>query len=175
VALSARKMRTSFFSCSLLPKCNMTSAEESKETVFNEYIRSFGASFIDEKPVAPSRIADACHTFLEFSQFRNLEFDTLRRAKYSTSILLYHIHNDGAPGPVPVCTSYDQFMEDIGWHRIRRVEERHHSVRVSPTLQASRNGNMGGTSHRGEELCTTCFESRTVKEDFIPLLVSFKV
>jgi len=175
VALSVRKMRTSFFSCSLSPKLNMTSSEENKDRVFNEYIRSYHASLIEEKPVTPSRVADARHAFLEFSQFRNLEFDTLRRAKYSTSILLYHIHNDSAPGLIPTCTSCEQFIQEIRWHRIRRIEERHHSGRVPPTLRASRNADIGGTSHRGEELCSTCYDRRTAKEDFIPLPVSFKV
>jgi hypothetical protein len=181
VALSVRKMRTSFFSCSLLPNKIMTSAAESKERSFNEYIRSYHASLIEDKPVNPTRVADARHAFLEFSQFRNLEFDTLRRAKYSTYILLYHIHNDDAPGLIPICTSCEKFIQEIRWHRIRRIEDRHHSGRVPPSLRLSRNADSTGmmnvdiNSHHGEELCSTCYEMRTAKEEFIPLPVSFKV
>merc|ERR1711915_642804 len=41
VALSVRKMRTDFFSCSLVPKESMSSEEELKEKVFQEYVSSF--------------------------------------------------------------------------------------------------------------------------------------
>ena len=180
VGLSVRKMRTSFFSCSLVPKTNMSIDERSKESEFKKYIAPFFNSNISENILAPSRIADARHALLEFSQYRNLEFDTLRRAKYSTSILLYHLHHDDAPGLIPTCSSCLETIQEIRWHRIRRVEERHHTGRVPPTLRAAKMAQIGvdpdvaEACHKGEELCASCYETRDTKEEFIPLPVSFK-
>lgn len=180
VGLSVRKMRTSFFSCSLVPKANMSVDERSKESEFKKYIAPFVNSNVSDNILAPSRIADARHALLEFSQYRNLEFDTLRRAKYSTSILLYHLHHDDAPGLIPTCSSCLETIQDIRWHRIRRVEERHHTGRVPPTLRAAKMAQIGvdpdaaEACHRGEELCANCYETRDTKEEFIPLPVSFK-
>lgn len=180
VGLSVRKMRTSFFSCSLVPKANMSPEEASKEREFQAYIAPFINSNMPDRALAPSRIADARHAFLEFSQYRNLEFDTLRRAKYSTSILLYHLHYDEAPGLIPTCSSCEKTIQEIRWHRIRRVEERHHTGRVPPTLRAARLAQIGvdpdtaEACHKGEELCADCYDMRSAKEEFIPLPVSFK-
>ena len=180
VGLSVRKMRTSFFSCSLVQKTNMSDDEIAKERDFQEYIAPFVNSSVADIAIAPSRIADARHAFLEFSQYRNLEFDTLRRAKYSTSILLYHLHHDDAPGLIPSCSSCHETIQDIRWHRIRRVEERHHTGRVPPTLRAARMAQaavapeVAEACHKGEELCAPCYDKRSTKEEFIPLPVSFK-
>lgn len=180
VGLSVRKMRTSFFSCSLVPKGNMSVDELSKENEFKNYIAPFVNSNAPDYSLAPSRIADARHALLEFSQYRNLEFDTLRRAKYSTSVLLYHLHHDDAPGLIPTCSSCLETIQEIRWHRIRRVEERHHTGRVPPTLRAAKmaqigvNPDVAEACHRGEELCASCYETRVTKEEFIPLPVSFK-
>ena len=180
VGLSVRKMRTSFFSCSLVPKSNMSPEEASKEREFQVYIAPYMSSNVEDKTLAPSRIADARHAFLEFSQYRNLEFDTLRRAKYSTSILLYHLHHDEAPGLIPTCSSCEETIQEIRWHRIRRVEERHHTGRVPPTLRAARLAQIGvdpdsaEALHKGEELCAACYDKRSAKQEFIPLPVSLK-
>jgi ribosomal protein L34E len=173
-------MRTSFFSCSLVSKANLSPEEAAKEREFQAYIAPFVNSKVEDKTLAPSRIADARHAFLEFSQYRNLEFDTLRRAKYSTSILLYHLHYDEAPGLIPTCSSCEETIHEIRWHRIRRVEERHHTGRVPPTLRAARLAQIGVDQdtaeaiHYGEELCANCYDKRSTKEEFIPLPVSFK-
>jgi hypothetical protein len=180
VGMSVRRMRTSFFSCSLLPKQDMNDDEAAKENDFNAYISPFLDSSSSEKTPPSSRIADARHAFLEFSQYRNLEFDTLRRAKYSTAILLYHLRNDDAPGLIPSCSSCSETIQDVRWHRIRRVEERHHTGRVPPTLRAQRMAQIAvppevaEACHKGEELCASCFGKVTKKEEFIPLPVSFK-
>jgi hypothetical protein len=173
-------MRTSFFSCSLTPKKNMSAEEAAKEQDFQKYIASFVKSPVTDCVLPPSRIADARHALLEFSQYRNLEFDTLRRAKYSTSVLLYHLHHDDAPGLIPTCSSCDETIENVRWHRIRRVEERHHTGRVPPTLRAAKMAQIAvpaeaaDASHKGEELCACCYDKRSKKEEFIPLPVSFK-
>jgi hypothetical protein len=180
VGMSVRRMRTSFFTCSLTPKKNMSAEEAAKEKDFQKYIDSFVKSSVTDSVLPPSRIADARHALLEFSQYRNLEFDTLRRAKYSTSVLLYHLHHDNAPGLIPTCSSCDETIENVRWHRIRRVEERHHTGRVPPTLRAAKMAQIAVPAgvaeacHKGEELCACCYDKRSTKEEFIPLPVSFK-
>jgi len=37
-------------------------------------------------------LVDGRHTMLEMSMFRHIQFDSLRRAKHATSLLLYHLH-----------------------------------------------------------------------------------
>mgnify|MGYP001809453289 CR=1 FL=1 len=37
-------------------------------------------------------LLDSRHTFLEMCQFWHYQFDSLRRAKHSTVMLLYHLH-----------------------------------------------------------------------------------
>mmetsp|Transcript_28483 Transcript_28483/g.43062 ORF Transcript_28483/g.43062 Transcript_28483/m.43062 type:complete len:1287 (+) Transcript_28483:380-4240(+) len=180
VALSVRKMRTDFFSCSLVPKESMSSEEELKERVFKEYVSSFDKTKSIKKDFAQCRVADSRHALLEFSQYRNLEFDTLRRAKYSTSVLLVHLHDDCAPGLIPHCTDCNEAIEEVRWHRIRHVDERQHTGRIPPTVRAARMTQVAGrtkdteASHVGEEICASCCEKRLNKEDFIPLPVSIK-
>ena len=181
VGSSIRRLRTSFFTCSLTPKLTPTEEEIEKARHFASYTSSFNARNEKCSGNFVSPLADARHALLEFSQFRNLEFDTLRRAKFSTSILLYHLHNIDAPGLIPSCTSCQETIEDVRWHRVRRVGERHHSGRIPPTLRAQRmseiaiSEEIAQASHWGEELCSTCFKNQKNEEDFIPLPVSFKV
>jgi hypothetical protein len=156
VGMSMRRIRTSFFTCSLTPKALPSQEEECKLSDFGAYIAPFAELSRNETDshVASSRIADARHALLEFSQYRNFEFDTLRRAKYSTSMLLYHLHNDDAPGLVPSCTSCSSMIEHVRWHQIRK-----RSSHQAPSA---------------EELCSDCHSARTDGDKFIPLPVSFR-
>jgi hypothetical protein len=156
VGVSMRRIRTSFFTCSLTPKALPSEGEERKLSDFDTYIAPFTELSRNETDshVASSRIADARHALLEFSQYRNFEFDTLRRAKYSTSMLLYHLHNDDAPGLVPLCTSCSSIIEHVRWHQIRK-----RSSCQAPSA---------------EELCCECHAVRSDGDKFIPLLVSFR-
>ena len=62
----------------------------------------------------------------------------------------------------------------------RRVEGRHHTGRVPPTLRAARLAQIGvdpdsaEALHKGEELCAACYDKRSAKQEFIPLPVSLK-
>jgi len=180
VGSSVRRLRTSFFTCSLTAKAIPTDQEEIKANHFDSYVASFHSRNQDSTSEVVSHLADARHALLEFSQFRNLEFDTLRRAKFSTSILLHHLHHDDAPGLIPICSTCQETIEDVRWHRVRRVGERHHSGRIPPTLRAQRIAEISipeeiaEASHWGEELCSSCFSQQKKADDFIPLPVSFK-
>lgn len=180
VGSSVRRLRTCFFTCSLTPKATPTGHEEIKVKLFDSYAASFFSRNKRTGREVISHLADARHALLEFSQFRNLEFDTLRRAKFSTSILLYHFHHEDAPGLIPACSTCHQDIEDVRWHRVRRVGERHHSGRIPPTLRAQMRAEISvpeeiaEASHWGKELCSSCFSKQMNGDDFIPLPVSFK-
>uniref|UniRef100_A0A7S1UQR6 histone acetyltransferase n=1 Tax=Grammatophora oceanica TaxID=210454 RepID=A0A7S1UQR6_9STRA len=170
VGATIRNMRTGFFSCSLVPKAEMSDDEQMKAGEFDKYIASFVSSGVEDDSV-PSSIADQRHALLEFSQFRNLEFDTLRRAKYSTSVLLYHLHNSNAPGLIPCCTKCNHTIQDVRWHRVRATRD----GRLPPTLR--RRLPVPLEPRKEEELCGSCYHHTTPSkalEDFIPLPVSFK-
>ncbi|KAH8051477.1 histone acetyltransferase [Aureococcus anophagefferens] len=67
-----------------------------------------GPSSIDD-PDADTRVTNALvdsrHTFLEMCQFWHYQFDTLRRAKHSSIMLLYHLHNPHADSLAILCSN----------------------------------------------------------------------
>ena len=166
VGASVRKMRTSFFTCRLSLKHEMTADELQKASCYRSYAESFSRSSHSEF-AASSRIADARHTLLEFSQFRHFEFDTLRRAKYSTAMLLYHLHNDDAPGLVPICTSCQQEIHEVRWHKVKKVAEKKRATKFAPIKAHD-------PEFKAEELCSCCHSKHPDGDDFIPIAVSMK-
>ena len=164
VGASVRRNRMSCFICSLQPSC--TDEEASR---FNEYTSSFCPDTTGAT-CQSAQVADARHALLEFAQFRNLEFDTLRRAKYSSAILLYYLHHDGAPGMIPVCSGCSRDITSVRWHRVSKVSEQRRP-RKRPALAGR------GTQHspfKPEELCGSCHATHGHKDRFIPLPVSFR-
>ena len=168
VGAAVRRMRKSFFKCSLASDLATDKQIPLKSQLFNEYAESFNAD--GDSKLFSARVADARHALLEFSQFRSLEFDTLRRAKYSSSMLLYHLHNEGAPGLIPKCSSCCQEIEGVRWHRINKVVERR-AVAAVPT-SGRKPKVMANVSFEPEELCSTCFSKIDYQDQFIPLQVS---
>lgn len=163
VGEAVRKLRTSFFTCSL-------SSHESID-VYKKYTQCFEESeLVDDVPVS-STIVDARHGFLEFSQFRNLEFDSLRHAKFSTSVLLYYLHNQNASGMVPVCSSCCQEIEDVRWHKMRKLVEIKPSLRCPPFSRKT----SAAKYAVAEELCSSCHTKHEFPELFIPLQVTLSM
>ena len=161
VGAAVRRMRTSFFNCSLTPK-QLLPEEQGKMRCFELYAFDFDPSLCEEEACV-STVADMRHSLLELSQFRNLEFDTLRHAKYSTAVLLYHFHNGDAAGAIPICSSCKGEIKEVRWHKLVKVVDfgRHKSL-----IPAS-----GSTV--SEELCGDCFKSKeNGAEHFTPLQVS---
>jgi len=68
----------------------------------------------DEELISP--FVDCRHTFLEMCQFRHYEFNTLRRAKHSSLMLLYHLHNPDADNTRPTCCECKGIITDLRWH-----------------------------------------------------------
>jgi len=191
VAESVRRMRTSFFTCSLqLPPGTASVAEKSKHQQYREYVRPFvlststrrsdavnsaGRSLQQSRPQTRSRIVDARHALLEFSQFRHFEFDTLRRAKYSTKMLLYYLCNDDAPGVVPSCTTCQQVIQKVRWHRVKKHSERKRpsvAAKQFPFHKAAKAADV--VPWKQEELCSQCHGGKKNHDEFIPIPVSIK-
>jgi len=70
----------------------------------------------DPDPKIKSPLADSRHTFLEMSQFKHLQFDSLRRAKYSSIMLLHYLHNPEAKCCRPLCCRCNGTITDLRWH-----------------------------------------------------------
>eukprot|EP00429_Kryptoperidinium_foliaceum_P000131 CAMPEP_0176018066 /NCGR_PEP_ID=MMETSP0120_2-20121206/8685_1 /TAXON_ID=160619 /ORGANISM="Kryptoperidinium foliaceum, Strain CCMP 1326" /LENGTH=1204 /DNA_ID=CAMNT_0017351103 /DNA_START=437 /DNA_END=4051 /DNA_ORIENTATION=+ len=166
VSEAVRRMRTSFFTCSLRPKSTPSSSEQEKMQEFELYTAEF-----DRKKTScldmSSPICDARHALLEFSQYRCLEFDTLRRAKYSTAILLYHLNNTDAPGVVPQCSACDGVIKEVRWHKVRKATEKRRITKFMKPIAPE-------PEYHQEELCGCCHSQHAEKEQFIPIPVSLK-
>ena len=173
VAASVRSMRTSFFVCSLTP-FTLPSSEKEKEKAaeYSKYTSCYQARPGSDSFTISSRITDARHALLELCQTRNLEFSNIRQAKYSTAMLLYHLHNHDAPGVVPKCTSCQQETVDLRWHKITRIEEMRSKDPASKKRPGRRVSNENKSKYQAEELCRACHEKHAAKEQFIPLPVT---
>lgn len=144
VAQSVCRIRTSVFKCVL---------DGPPSTQFDNYSEQF---VLSSRVSKGSPVFDARCGLLEFSQYRHLEFDTLRRAKYSSSILLYHLHNRDAPGMVPLCSGCDGEIQGVRWHFTKRKNVTH----SAPIIQ--------------RDLCSRCFQNEPSQMSFIPLPVSLE-
>jgi hypothetical protein len=170
VAESVRKHRIALFTCSLVPKTFMSEKELQKLEAFQEYTRDFdGDQWTWPKKSSP--ITETRHGFLELSQLRRLEFNTLRRAKYSTAMLIYHIKNEGPSGVVPACTSCNEHIETVMWHKVKVGADKPICTKAVHAPKPIKRKWIGG------ELCVGCYQQRsqTEQEEYIPIPVSLKV
>jgi E1A/CREB-binding protein len=172
VAESVRVRRTTLFTCSLVPKVSMTEKEAAKLRAFQEYARDFNTEQ-DLLPKKSSPITETRHAFLELSQLRRLEFNTLRRAKYSTAMLIYHIKNEDASGVVPVCTCCNKHIENVMWHKVKVSTEKP----ISPKAIRPPQHDSAKSKWIPGELCIECHRHRTPteQEEYIPIPFSLKV
>ncbi|KAG1334097.1 histone acetyltransferase HAC1 [Cocos nucifera] len=58
----------------------------------------------DKDAIIQSEFFDSRTVFLSLCQSNQYQFDTLRRAKHSTMMILYHLHTLTAPAPASSCT-----------------------------------------------------------------------
>lgn len=70
----------------------------------------------DPDPLLKCAFVDSRHTFLEMCQFRHYQFDTLRRAKHSSLMLLYHLHYPDNLNARPTCACCAGPIRDVRWH-----------------------------------------------------------
>ena len=70
----------------------------------------------DPDELAHSPLVDLRQTFLEMCQYRHYQFDSLRRAKHSSMMLLYHLHRPYQKSLRPTCASCAATIRDVRWH-----------------------------------------------------------
>jgi hypothetical protein len=70
----------------------------------------------DPDSIMHAPFVDTRHTFLEMCQYRHYQFDSLRRAKYSSMMLLYHLHRPWQSSLRPRCVSCKHLIKDVRWH-----------------------------------------------------------
>ena len=61
-------------------------------------------------------LLDSRHTFLEMCQFWHYQFDSLRRAKHSSIMLLYHLHNPKVDSLRILCSHCSREIRRVRWH-----------------------------------------------------------
>ncbi|XXG83954.1 hypothetical protein AAC387_Pa10g1587 [Persea americana] len=60
---------------------------------------------------------DTRHAFLKLCQVNHYQFNTLRRAKHSSMMVLYHLHNPTAPAFTRTCfICFNEIGTNKGWH-----------------------------------------------------------
>jgi len=173
-----RKMRRDFFVCDLTSE-----GDGAERSQFAEYISGFDKSYVHGctvrgQPTVTPGVADARHALLEFLQQRNLEFDSLRKAKHSTSVLLYYLHNTEDPGLVPLCSACNQDMLHIRWHQMKKVpagEQQRPYRHVTTETKNSAPPQPGIVRAKNlRELCESCYANIERKENYIPIRISFE-
>jgi len=70
----------------------------------------------DPDPLRFSSFVGFRHTFLEMCQFRHYQFDSLRRAKHSSLMLLYHLHHPNDPNTRPTCAICFEIITMTRYH-----------------------------------------------------------
>ncbi|KAI3986385.1 hypothetical protein MKX01_002230 [Papaver californicum] len=70
----------------------------------------------DKDEILESEFFDTRQAFLSLCQGNHYQYDTLRRAKHSSMMVLYHLHNPTAPAFVTTCNMCQQDIEaGQGW------------------------------------------------------------
>jgi hypothetical protein len=59
---------------------------------------------------------DSRQTFLEMCQFRHYQFDSLRRAKHSSMMVLYHLFHPHAKSTRIICVKCNKFITETRYH-----------------------------------------------------------
>ena len=126
MAKNVQRMRNEFFVCDLQKQKGNDSAASEKAKMFASYVQGVYDNDDDEDEANNSNndkillgknpLVDARHTLLEVSQFKHYQFDTLRRAKQSSSLILYHLHNPSSPNLVPQCSICAKSIKNVRWH-----------------------------------------------------------
>ncbi|KAL0722499.1 hypothetical protein Bca4012_037098 [Brassica carinata] len=88
-----------------------------KHALFPVAIKDVPIEIEDKDDNIPSEFFDNRQAFLNLCQGNNYQYDTLRRAKHSSMMILYHLHNPSAPAFPTACTICQQEIENAqGWH-----------------------------------------------------------
>ncbi|KAJ4889769.1 histone acetyltransferase of the CBP family 4 [Raphanus sativus] len=88
-----------------------------KHSLFPVAIKDVPIEIKDKDEIIQSECFDNRQAFLNLCQGNNYQYDTLRRAKHSSMMILYHLHNPSAPAFPTACTICQQEIQNAqGWH-----------------------------------------------------------
>ncbi len=172
LSVIVRRLRTDFFVCKLFQEETTSDARKAKEDDFKAYIAGydFSSTVKTSKTAGPIKagVADTRTGLLEFSQYRNFQFDTVRRAKYSTAMLLHYLRDDNGPGIIPTCTRCKSEINAVRWRKMNKAfDERR---RASQTISIR----TTSVEMNREELCTSCYRESGTGDTHLPIRVTFK-
>eukprot|EP00850_Spirogloea_muscicola_P001999 SM000007S20959 [mRNA] locus=s7:1163010:1170807:- [translate_table: standard] len=87
-----------------------------KEDFIMEKVVDAPAETRDQDEIMESEFFDTRQAFLSLCQGNHYQYDTLRRAKHSSMMVLYHLHNPTAPAFVCTCNKCQKDIETgAGW------------------------------------------------------------
>ncbi|XP_049389853.1 histone acetyltransferase HAC1-like isoform X2 [Solanum stenotomum] len=90
--------------------------QKDKHTLYQCEIKEVPHDTKDEDEILESEFFDTRQAFLSLCQGNHYQYDTLRRAKHSSMMVLYHLHNPTAPAFVTTCNiCYLDIEAGQGW------------------------------------------------------------
>ncbi|XP_075089534.1 histone acetyltransferase HAC1 [Nicotiana tabacum] len=90
--------------------------QKDKHTLYPCEIKEVPHDTKDEDEILESEFFDTRQAFLSLCQGNHYQYDTLRRAKHSSMMVLYHLHNPTAPAFVTTCNICHLDIETgLGW------------------------------------------------------------
>ncbi|CAN8259549.1 unnamed protein product [Cochlearia groenlandica] len=90
--------------------------QKDKHTLYPLSIDDIPTEIKDNDDVLESEFFDTRQAFLSLCQGNHYQYDTLRRAKHSSMMILYHLHNPTVPAFATVCAICQQELEPaLGW------------------------------------------------------------
>ncbi|CAN4080961.1 unnamed protein product [Withania somnifera] len=90
--------------------------QKDKHTLYQNEIKEVPHDTKDEDEILESEFFDTRQAFLSLCQGNHYQYDTLRRAKHSSMMVLYHLHNPTAPAFVATCSiCYLDIEAGQGW------------------------------------------------------------
>ncbi|KAH9307668.1 hypothetical protein KI387_035579, partial [Taxus chinensis] len=88
-----------------------------KHILFPIEVTDVPADTKDNDDIMECEFFDSRHAFLSFCRENHYQFDTLRRAKHSSMMLLYHLHNRTLPTFMRTCSMCQHGIKTgEGWH-----------------------------------------------------------
>jgi E1A/CREB-binding protein len=101
----------------------------------------------DGDPDTESEIFETRQAFLSLCQGNHYQFDTLRRAKHSSMMVLYHLHNPSAPAFQATCNRCNLEIEPGGGFRCPKCQD----------FDMCRSCKAQGFTHEHGLVVSTCF------------------
>ncbi|KAK7254981.1 hypothetical protein RIF29_28380 [Crotalaria pallida] len=90
--------------------------QRDKHTLYRVEITDVPVDTKDKDDILESEFFDTRQAFLSLCQGNHYQYDTLRRAKHSSMMVLYHLHNPTAPAFVTTCNiCYLDIETGQGW------------------------------------------------------------